>query len=207
MLRLAFLLLACALSYAQSPLGTVTGIATDPTGAAVPNAKVTIRNLDTSVQHETSTNSSGVYSVPNLPPGNYKLTAEAPGFRVLDSDPFPLPAFRTVREDLPFKLASAATVDTFVSDVIATVVQTDTPQVSSFLTTKQVLELPTTLRSIFNNSGDSGLLFTMMPMTTPGAVQVGAGAASATPRAHPPRPNAPLYVIPTDFTHFAPPYT
>src|SRR6266852_5989766 len=119
MSRLAIALLVCLASYAQSPLGTVTGVATDPSGAVIPNAKVTIRNLDTGVKRETSTNASGVYSVPNLPPGNYRLTAEAPGFKVLESDPFPLPAFRTVREDLPFSLATAATVDAFVSDVIA----------------------------------------------------------------------------------------
>jgi len=205
MRRLA-LILACLVCNAQSPLGTVTGVATDPASAPVANAKITLRNQDTGVQRESTTNTSGIYTFPNLPPGVYKLAAEAAGFKNFESAVFPLTAFRTVREDLHFEIATAASEVT-VSDVVATVVQTDTPQINSYLTTKQVLELPTTLRSIFNNSGDSGLLFTMMPMTTPGAVQVGAGAAWVTPGAGANGVKARVDGIETDFGNFGSPDT
>ena len=199
-------ILVCLAASAQSPLGTVTGVAIDPANAPIPNAKVVLRNEGTGVQQESDTNGSGIYSFPNLQPGNYKLTAEAAGFQKFESEVFPLAAFRTVREDLRFKIASSAT-EVSVSDVVATVVQTDTPQINSSLTTKQVLELPTTLRSVFNNSGDSGLLFTMMPMTVPGAVQVGAGAAWVTPGAGANGVKSRVDGIETDFGNFGSPDT
>jgi hypothetical protein len=204
MSRLAIVLLVCLLSYAQSPLGTVTGVATDQSGGVVPNARITILNLDTGVQYEANTNAAGVYSFPNLPPGKYKVDARAAGFSPLASLPFLLPAFRTIREDFTFPVAGA---DTVATEVVAALIQTDTPQINSSLTTKQVLELPTTLRSIFNNSGDSGLLFTMMPMTTPGAVQVGAGAAWVTPGAGANGVKARVDGIETDFGNFGSPDT
>ena len=204
MLRWVSLIFVCLVAYAQSPLGTVTGVVTDPSGAVIPNAKVAVRNTDTGLKHETNTNSAGVYSVPDLPPGNYLVSGEAAGFQHFESAPFALAAFRTVREDITFAVGGANTV---AMDVVASLIQTDTPQVDSHLTTKQVLELPTTLRSIFDNSGDSGLLFTMMPMTTPGAVQVGAGAAWVTPGAGANSVKAKVDGIETDFGNFGSPDT
>ncbi len=179
--RVVFSLFLIGLSaLAQSPLGTVTGVAIDPSGAPIPNAKVAIANQDTGVKHNIETNPSGVYSLPNLPPGTYKLSAETPGFRVFESVPFRVAAFQTIRQDLRFEVAGAATEIT-VSDSAATVLQTDTPAVSQNLSRKQILELPTNLRSVYNNSGDSGLTAQVMPLTVPGVVQVGSGAAWLAP--------------------------
>ncbi len=60
--------------------GTVQGIVTDPSGAAVPGAKVTIRNQMTNYSQAATTNSSGAYRLGNLPPNPYRLEVEAPGF-------------------------------------------------------------------------------------------------------------------------------
>ena len=173
-------ILLTALSFAQSPLGTVTGIAVDPSSAPIPNARVTITNLDTGVKRDLETNPAGIYSFPNLPAGRYKLNAEAKGFRVFETVPFDVQAYRTVRQDLRFEVASAATEIT-VSESAATVLQIDTPAVSQSMSRKQILELPTNLRSVYNNSGDSGLTAQIMPLTVPGVVQVGAGAAWLAP--------------------------
>jgi hypothetical protein len=178
MLKRVFVLLLlaiCAL-FAQSPLGTVTGLALDPSGAAVPNVKVTLANQDTGVKRDVETNTAGAYSFPNLPPGNYKLTAEAKGFRAFETVPFEVAAFRTVRQDMHFEVAAASTEIT-VSESAASVLQMDSPAVSKDLSRKQILELPTNLRSVYNNSGDSGLTAQILPETVPGVVQVGSGAA------------------------------
>ena len=63
------------------------GIVTDPSGAAVANAKVTVTNRGTGQSISTTTDQSGVYSLKELPVGTYQLMAEASGFRsVSDSD-------------------------------------------------------------------------------------------------------------------------
>lgn len=176
------LLLSLALGQlrAQSPLGAVTGLATDPSQAPIPEAKITLISLETGVQREGATNASGVYLFPNLPPGRYKLTAQARGFRNLETEEFPLAAYRTFRQDLRFDLLAAATEVT-VTESASSVIQVESPAINTALSSKQILELPTNLRSVYNNAGDSGLLFIMMPLTIPGIVQVGAGAAWLVP--------------------------
>src|SRR3954467_8885038 len=80
--RLAFAVFACgAAAMAQEFRATVTGQVTDPTGAGVANAKVTIQNLGTNEAQTQMTNESGNYTISFLIPGNYKVTAEAPSFQ------------------------------------------------------------------------------------------------------------------------------
>ena len=67
--------------FAQRDLGTIAGIVSDPTGAAVPNAKVTITEVATNLSYVVTTNASGEYVRPALKPGIYTVTAEAQGFR------------------------------------------------------------------------------------------------------------------------------
>lgn len=61
--------------------GTMTGGVKDPSGAMVPKAAVTMTNEATKAQWTTVTTSAGLYTVPNLPPGNYDLAVSASGFR------------------------------------------------------------------------------------------------------------------------------
>jgi predicted heme/steroid binding protein len=69
---------------AQSDLGRISGFVNDQSGAAVPNAKVTVRN-QSGVERQATTNESGYYVISNIPAGLYTMTAEAPGFRRYES--------------------------------------------------------------------------------------------------------------------------
>src|SRR5215472_2539368 len=60
---------------------SLQGTVTDPSGAGVPNAKVTVTNQATGVTTQTTTSSTGSYTVGQLPPGNYTVTIEANGFQ------------------------------------------------------------------------------------------------------------------------------
>ncbi|MGA2591777.1 MAG: carboxypeptidase-like regulatory domain-containing protein, partial [Bryobacteraceae bacterium] len=73
-------LLVPAWLLAQDATGKITGVVTDPSGAVVANAAVTVTNLGTNFAKETKTDSSGAYQVPLLPIGKYKITASATGF-------------------------------------------------------------------------------------------------------------------------------
>src|ERR1700730_11669065 len=65
---------------AQVSGATLSGIVTDPSGALVPNAAITIRNTDTGATRNVNSNADGFYSAPNLNPGNYEVKISAKGF-------------------------------------------------------------------------------------------------------------------------------
>jgi hypothetical protein len=77
---LSLFLVSTAL-FAQRDLGTITGVVTDPQGAAVPNASVTITEDATGLNFETKSDNAGNFNRPALKPGTYTVTATAPGFQ------------------------------------------------------------------------------------------------------------------------------
>src|SRR5262249_11127603 len=64
----------------QAATATIEGIVTDPNNAAVPGAKVTIKNVDTGLKREVTTDTNGIYRIAALPPGSYEIGAGAEGF-------------------------------------------------------------------------------------------------------------------------------
>jgi hypothetical protein len=75
------LFLAICAGLAQINTGTITGTATDPSGAAIPNVKVSAVQLDTNFESQAVTNAEGLYRVSALQPGTYRVTFEAAGFK------------------------------------------------------------------------------------------------------------------------------
>jgi len=75
------LLFSSVLSWGQQATGTITGTVTDPQNAVVPGATVEIRNVGTNAAFETKSNDAGFYNAPNLPVGEYTVTASATGFK------------------------------------------------------------------------------------------------------------------------------
>jgi len=80
-LCLALLLLNCSESNAQTFRATILGTVTDSSGAAVPGATVTIRNLDTGLTRVVTTSDDGTYTATELPLLNYSITVERAGFK------------------------------------------------------------------------------------------------------------------------------
>src|SRR6188474_186335 len=66
---------------AQEITGAITGVVTDQSGAVVPGATVTVRNVATNIENSMVTDDTGVYLVSNLPVGPYEVKAELAGFR------------------------------------------------------------------------------------------------------------------------------
>src|ERR1700743_2804737 len=81
----AFLLWVVAFSlprlHAQVQNGTIEGVVTDTAGAVVPDASVTVRQLATNLTLHNQTNEVGIYSLPQLLPGEYSVTVERPGLK------------------------------------------------------------------------------------------------------------------------------
>ena len=74
---LAFL---TTVGFAQAPVGTISGLVTDPSGAVLPNAAVTVKNKATGAERKVTTSSEGTFSVPALPAGQYEISTQAKGF-------------------------------------------------------------------------------------------------------------------------------
>src|SRR5438105_2817291 len=81
----AVALLLCLLmslnAFSQASEATVGGTVADATGALIPGVTVTATNTGTGIMSTSVSNESGAYNFPALQPGNYKISAELPGFR------------------------------------------------------------------------------------------------------------------------------
>src|SRR6202790_616918 len=71
---------AAATASAQTSGGAIRGTVSDPSGALVPGAGITIEEVSTSENWRLASSSAGLYNAPNLPVGRYNLTVKAPGF-------------------------------------------------------------------------------------------------------------------------------
>ncbi len=86
--------------YSQAVTASLVGTITDASGAAVPNAKITITETNTGVSRTAQTNGSGNYTFSNLPPGTYSVTAEQSGFKKESRAGVDVVVDTTVRVDL-----------------------------------------------------------------------------------------------------------
>lgn len=77
-------LVAAGVARAQVPTGTIAGVVTDPTGAGVAGARISITNRDSGLSRNLVTLADGIYSVAALPPGVYQVKADAEGFSLLE---------------------------------------------------------------------------------------------------------------------------
>ena len=95
----ALLLLSFMTILGQEYRGTITGNITDPNGAIIPGASVTVQNIETNVAATATTNDEGSFTFPLLLPGKYKLSATAQNFQT------------TVRESIQLDVGDRLTVD------------------------------------------------------------------------------------------------
>src|SRR5437899_6618426 len=80
-------LLSMGVCLAQSDRGTISGSVSDPTGAAVPEARIQIVEIETNNTLDLATNEQGLYVAPNLPVGTYRVVVRREGFATLIREP------------------------------------------------------------------------------------------------------------------------
>ena len=139
--RLVLPLLACAcLLPAQEYRSTITGHVTDPSGSGVPNVKVTALKVDTNSKFPTVAGPEGFYTIPQLPPGAYQLTAEAAGFKTYTQSGIELAA--NVRVALDIQLAIGNTTESVTITADAPALNTVSASAGQSITTREVENLP-----------------------------------------------------------------
>jgi len=99
-------LIFAAASFAQESRATIVGTITDSTGAAVPNAQVEARNVDTAATVQARSNESGVYTIPFLLPGTYTVKAIANGFKQAVHEKIKLHVGDKVQADLKLEIGA-----------------------------------------------------------------------------------------------------
>ena len=88
---LSLTVLVCIVSAAQTFRGRLTGVITDPTGAVIAQAEVVLTNLATGVAQRAVSNEQGVYLLPSVEPGQYRLTVSLTGFKTFVQEPITMP--------------------------------------------------------------------------------------------------------------------
>ena len=141
--------------------GTITGIVTDPAGAAVPGATVKGNNPATGLTQTSSTNSEGTFNLLYLPVGNYTVTAEKVGFRTAEAANISVNVSTTVRVDLKLEVGQIS--DKIEVTSVAPVVVTERSDLGTVVTTKTIIDLPLSLSGGLRDN----LAFTVL---TPGTV-------------------------------------
>src|SRR5215472_10462418 len=79
-------LLFSSITFGQIGTSTITGRVTDTSGAVIPKVQVSIVQISTNFQYSAVTNEEGIYRVPSLQPGQYRVSFEASGFKRLVRD-------------------------------------------------------------------------------------------------------------------------
>ena len=132
--------------WAQAETGQITGIVTDASGAAIPKAAVTIRNVDAGTTRTTVGSDQGSYTITNIQPGNYEVSVTATGFNTLKQT-IVLTVGAKIAVDAKLSVGTTSTT-VEVSEVAPEIkTNTETQTISQVIDTKQMLELPTITRN------------------------------------------------------------
>jgi Carboxypeptidase regulatory-like domain/TonB dependent receptor len=132
-------------SPAQAIFGSLTGIVTDPSGAVVPNATITITDTDKGTTRVVKTSASGDYLVHDLIPDQYKLRIEAPGFAIEESEVIAVSADSS--SEVNFGLKTGTASQTVEVTAEAPQLKTDRADVSTTLDTLTLEETPVLIRN------------------------------------------------------------
>jgi hypothetical protein len=125
---------------AQETSASITGRVTDPTGSAIVGAKVSATDQDRGTDFPTTTNDDGVYAFPRIPVGRYQLKVEAKGFKTNLVSAFTLEVNQRARFDVRMEVGGVTETVTVTGE--AAVLQTDTTQVGSVISSNTIDHTP-----------------------------------------------------------------
>ncbi len=144
----------------QAVFGSIFGTVTDPSGAAVPNAKVTVTSIAKGTSVETATNADGNYSVTHLIPDVYNIKVEGAGFKSFEATNIVVSADTAARIDGQFQVGGST--ETVEVTAETPQLKTDRADVATIFNDRAVEDLP-----LFNRN------FTQLVLASPGTQQLG----------------------------------
>jgi outer membrane receptor protein involved in Fe transport len=168
-LRWVLLLATCISALlAQIPQGAIQGNVTDPTGAAIPNASVTLHQDETGIERVSKATEAGVYSLNYLNSGTYRLIVKAAGFKKAEYPGIRVQVGDKIRLDARLEVGDVSTAIEVKG--AATLVQSESATVGSIVSTREVVDMPV-----------RGREFSQLALLAPGVRSAGTtGAALVT---------------------------
>jgi len=151
----ALLALVAVFAFGQAETGSIAGTVTDPSGAVVPGATVTVRNLATGATRNTTTNQSGAYTEAQLAPGNYEVAVSSANFAPYKQNVNVAVGSRN--EVSPqMQVAAGSTTVEVVAGGGGTQVETQNSDISTVVGAQQINSLPTLTRNPYDFVGLAG---------------------------------------------------
>ncbi|MBV8897860.1 MAG: TonB-dependent receptor [Acidobacteriaceae bacterium] len=146
-LGFALLVTAAVFLWSQTETGQIGGTVTDPTGATVPKANVSVVNAETGAQRATTGSDAGDFAVSNLLPGSYTVTVQAAGFETYKQK-VELTVGAKLGLDVKLTIGSTGTVVQVSESAVH--VNTETQTLTTVVSQQQVAELPTLTRNPYD---------------------------------------------------------
>lgn len=142
----------CAYAPCQETRATLTGLVTDPTGAVVPNAVITVVDTATGATVHVKSNSQGSYTAPFLQPGVYTISAQIAGFKAYVHSGLELQVDATVKENIVLQVGSVT--ESVVVTGATPMIDTANADTGQSLTPEEVRDLPNNGNSPFSLERD-----------------------------------------------------
>ncbi len=133
------LIAAAATASAQEFRGTISGSVTDPNGAAVAGATVTVKNKETNISSTVTTNESGTYTVPFLLPGIYNVSATSSGFKTSSRENIAVKVDDRLSVDFQLEIGTSAEVNIIADTEL---LDRGTVTIGTSVSQRQIEELP-----------------------------------------------------------------
>ena len=173
--------LSSAPLFAQGTAGRILGTVTDQSGGAIADATVTVTDIDRNVPRVLTTDASGEYNAPNLLPGNYKVRAEAKGFKTFERSGVILQVNAEVRVDVTMQAGDVS--QTITVNEAVPMIETTNAEMSTTLQSSIIQDMPLNGRNFEN-------LLQLQP-----GVMIYPGGAGFTQSANGQRPHDNVYMV------------
>ncbi|MBI3661986.1 MAG: carboxypeptidase regulatory-like domain-containing protein [Acidobacteria bacterium] len=138
----------------QTETGQVVGVVTDPSGAVVPKAKVTLKSVGTGAERSTVTDEAGSYVFAAVLPAVYSVTVEAGGFAKMERR-VQVTVGSKVTLDIALTLGAAQSIVEITAEA-GVAINTETQTISQVIDTKKITELPTLTRNPYDLAATAG---------------------------------------------------
>jgi hypothetical protein len=141
-------LLCLGLPLLGQTFGEITGRISDPSGAGVPNAAITLTNTSTNAVRQAESGSDGFYSFPSVAPGFYSVKSEHPGFKTVTSNNIEVQVQQSVRLDLGLEVGQVN--QSVEVSAAASLLQAENATVGTVIANASITELPLNGREYLN---------------------------------------------------------